>query len=152
MDELAKHMPCRRFIDSMARMSYCSRKSQKPMTKYVPRDPRDMSTALTGEQIKRTIAEEAEVHAQFTHDRSFYAAQKAQPWESYTQGGGALISPDLGPGGVGLTFDGAADAPFDEEGPARYMPLDQGWNGQGLRFDVGVARRDFGSAMVRAGF
>ena len=102
-------------------------------------------------QIKRTIAEERNIHADFTQDGSIYSPLSAQKWESFTQGVGALISPNIGPGGVKVTFDNAMDIPLDEEEPVQFSTGNQEGNRNGMSFDMGFAGRDFGGAMLDAG-
>lgn len=69
---------------------------------------------LTDAQIKRSIAEKVNQHVQSPHDRSVFDHQlSTRQWEAFTQGGGALISPDFGPSGVNVTLDGV----FDQEEP-----------------------------------
>ena len=102
-------------------------------------------------QIKRTIAEEQNVYANFTQDGSIYSPLSAQKWESFTQGVGALISPNLGPGGVKVTFDNATDIPLDEEEPAQFSAGNQEGNRNGMSFDMGFPGRNFGGAMLDAG-
>ena len=77
----------------------------------------------------------------------------ARPWKPFTQGAGALVKPDLGPGGVNVTFNNATEAPFDEDRPARVGAKDQeGGDGDGTPYDMGgVVSRDFGDAVSHAG-
>ena len=101
-------------------------------------------------QIKHAIAEEENAHAQFTQDRSTYGSVSDPKWEPVTQGMGALVSPDLGPDGVNVTFDNIADAPFDEDGPVPFGVDNRGGNRNGMSFGMDVMSRDFGNAMMNA--
>ena len=106
---------------------------------------------LIGVQIKHAIAEEENARAQFTQDESTYDSVSDRKWESFTQGGGALISPDLGPDGVNVTFDNITDASFDEDEPVRFGADNRGGNRNGMSFGMGAVSRDFGNVMMSAG-
>ena len=63
---------------------------------------------------------------------------------------GALTSPNLGPGGMNVTFDSTTDAPFDEDEPVRFGARNHGENRNGMSFSGGVVSRDFGNTMDSA--
>ena len=105
---------------------------------------------LIGVQIKQAIAEEENAHAQFTQDQPTYSSVSDRKWESFTQGGGALVSPDLGPDGVNVTFDNTTDAAFDEDESVRVGAENRGGNRNGASFGMDVASRDFGNTMMSA--
>ena len=105
---------------------------------------------LTDAQIKHTIAQEERAQALFTHDESIYSPRCARQWESFTQGGGALIRPES----VHVTFNSIADVPFscEDEGPVQAAWTGKyGETGQRGVFDRGVQGTDFGEAILRAG-
>lgn len=106
---------------------------------------------LIDTQIKRTIAEEERVVAHLTEDASIHFTLSNRQWEAFTQGVGALTSPDFGPSGVNLRFDDTADAPFDEEQSVLLNPRDQRGNGGQVLVDMGAVSRDSGNAVVDAG-
>ncbi|CAF9911619.1 MAG: hypothetical protein ALECFALPRED_007413 [Alectoria fallacina] len=105
-------------------------------------------------EIKRTIAED-KAKVPFTQDGSTYSSIYSSPskpkWEAFTQGGGALSTLDLDPGGVCLTLDHAANAPFDEEESVPFSRNGRGGNGDERVFDTGAVAKDFGTAMANAG-
>ena len=105
---------------------------------------------LTHAQIKHAIQEE-DVLAQFTQGRSLYSSLPDRQWEPVTQGGGTLISPDLGPNGVNVTFEHTMDASFDEDDSEPFGAGHYGLSRNGIPFSMGVARRDFGHEMLNAG-
>lgn len=106
---------------------------------------------LTDTQIKRTVAEEENLIAQFTQEGSIYSPLSDRQWEAFTQGGGALISPDFGPGGVGLRLDNTADAPFEKNESELSGPRARGGNGEQMVFETGVASGGFGKGIAHAG-
>ena len=61
------------------------------------------------------------------------------------------MSPDFGPGGVGVTFDNTADVRFDEESHVRAIPQNHGGYGQSFSFDMGLASQDVETVMLNAG-
>ncbi|KAF6229752.1 hypothetical protein HO173_011268 [Letharia columbiana] len=101
--------------------------------------------------IKHTVAEEETVNTLLTQDGSMHISPSNRQWEAFTQGGGALISPDFGPGGVNLRFGHTADAPFDDEESVLLSPRDRKGNGGEMLMDRAVVSRDLGNAMVDAG-
>ena len=105
---------------------------------------------LIGVQIKHAIAEEENAHAQFTQDQSTYSSVSDRKWESFTQGAGALVSPDLGPDGVNVTFDNITDAVFDEDESVRVGADNRGGNRNGMSFGLDVASRDLGNMTMSA--
>ena len=118
--------------------------------KYVTRKQKAKGCELIDVQIKHAIAEEEKVYAQFTQDTSIYSALSARQWVPFTQGGGALVSPNLGPSGVNVTFEDATDAPFDTDESVRFAAGGQETNGHGMQLDMSVVSRDFGDAMLNA--
>lgn len=97
------------------------------------------------DEIKRTIAEEEKANAQFTHYESIYAPVSGLQWEAFTQGGGALTSPDFGPDGVHLAFDDAADAAVDEQGSALFDTKGEEGKGNEMVFESGVGSERVGN-------
>ena len=105
---------------------------------------------LISVQIKHAIAEEEKSHAQVTQDQSTYSSVSDRKWESFTQAGGALVSPDFGSGGVNVTFDNTTDTPFEEDESVRFGADNRGENGNGMSLGMDVVSRDFGNTMMSA--
>ena len=105
---------------------------------------------LIGVQIKHAIAGEENAHAQFTHDESINGSASDRIWEPVTQGGGTLTSPNLGLGGVNMTFGNMMDAPFDEDESVRFGADNRGGNRNETSLARDVMSRDFGDAMMNA--
>lgn len=122
-------------------MTKCVARKEAPLTGH----------ELTNAQIKRTIAEEEKANAQSTQYKSRYSPVSGVQWEAFTQGGGALASPDFGPDGVNLAFDDAADGPVDEEEFTLFSTKGEEGNGNEISFDSGVGGGDLGDAMMDAG-
>ena len=102
-------------------------------------------------QIKHGIAEEENARVQFTQDNSTYGSVSDRQWESFTQGAGALVRPDLRPEDVNVTFDNITDVTFDEDEHIGFGADNRGGNGNGMSFGMDVVSRDFGDAMMSAG-
>lgn len=60
---------------------------------------------------------------------------------------GALTSPNLGPGGMNVTFDNTTDAPFDEDEPVQFHARNRGENSNGMSFSGGSVSKDFGNTI-----
>lgn len=105
---------------------------------------------LISVQIKHAIAAEENARAQFTQDRSTYSSASDRKWESFTQGAGALISPDLGPDGVNVTFENTTDTPLEEDESIRFGADNREENRNGMSFGMDVPSRDFGKTMMSA--
>ena len=116
--------------------------------KYVTRKQKAKGCELIDVQIKHAIAREEKVYAQFTQDTSIYSALSARQWVPFTQGAGALVSPDFGPSDVNVTFEDPTDAPFDIDESVRFAAGVQETNGRGMQFDMSVVSRDFGDTML----
>lgn len=89
--------------------------------------------------------------AQFTQDGSLSRPQSDLKWEAFTQGGGALVSPDFGPGGMKLPFASAADTSFEKEEPVLRRRRNPEGNGDEMVSGMGVVSMDSGDAIVDAG-